>query len=122
MFQGLIPVLRTWNFEATLEFYQSVLGFECVSRNDEYRWAQLRRDKAEIMFSGPNEHLGETEPIFTGSLYFQCNDVEDLWQAISSLARVCYPLEDFEYGMREFAIFDNNGYLLQFGKSLQLDD
>jgi len=30
--------------------------------------------------------------------------------------RVCYPLENFEYGMREFAIYDNNGYLLQFGQ------
>ena len=31
-------------------------------------------------------------------------------------AQVCYPIEDFHYGMREFAIFDNNGYLLQFGQ------
>jgi hypothetical protein len=27
-------------------------------------------------------------------------------------------MEDFHYGMREFAIFDNNGYLLQFGQPL----
>lgn len=43
------------------------------------------------MISGPNDHLGETEA-----------------------------LEDFDYGMREFAIY-NNGYLLQFGQSLQTD-
>jgi uncharacterized glyoxalase superfamily protein PhnB len=122
MFQGLIPLLRTWDFEATIEFYQSVLGFECVSRNLEYRWAQLQRDGAAIMISAPNEHMGDTEPKFSGSLYFQCDAVEDLWQSISGIARVCYPLEDFDYGMREFAIFDNNGYLLQFGKSLQIDD
>jgi hypothetical protein len=30
--------------------------------------------------------------------------------------RVAYPLEDFHYGMREFAIYDNNGYMLQFGQ------
>jgi hypothetical protein len=30
--------------------------------------------------------------------------------------KVCYPIETFGYGMREFAIFDNNGYLLQFGQ------
>jgi len=30
--------------------------------------------------------------------------------------RVCYPIENFAYGMREFAIYDNNGYLLQFGE------
>lgn len=29
-----------------------------------------------------------------------------------------YPVEDFGYGMREFAIYDNNGYLLQFGQEI----
>jgi len=28
---------------------------------------------------------------------------------------VVYPIESFDYGMREFAIRDNNGYILQFG-------
>jgi uncharacterized glyoxalase superfamily protein PhnB len=32
---------------------------------------------------------------------------------------VVYPLEDFDYGMREFAIRDNNGYVLQFGQEIQ---
>jgi hypothetical protein len=31
---------------------------------------------------------------------------------------VCYGIEDFFYGMREFAIYDNNGYLLQFGQPI----
>jgi hypothetical protein len=29
--------------------------------------------------------------------------------------KFAYPLETFEYGLREFAIYDNNGYMLQFG-------
>ena len=40
------------------------------------------------------------------------------WQRVRERARVCYPLEDFDYGMREFAIYDNNGYLLQFGEPI----
>jgi hypothetical protein len=31
---------------------------------------------------------------------------------------IVYPLEDFPYGMREFAIRDNNGYILQFGQEI----
>jgi len=31
---------------------------------------------------------------------------------------VVYPLEDCAYGMREFAIRDNNGYILQFGQEI----
>lgn len=27
-----------------------------------------------------------------------------------------YPIDDFGYGMREFALPDNNGYTLQLGK------
>ena len=27
--------------------------------------------------------------------------------------------EDFEHGMREFAIYDNNGYMLQFGQEIE---
>jgi len=34
------------------------------------------------------------------------------------VVRICYPIETFEYGMREFAIYDNNGYLLQFGEAV----
>lgn len=65
------------------------------------------------------EHLGFTETsMFTGSLYFQCDEVGELWNSLEDKVTVVYPIEDFEYGMREFAICDNNGYLLQFGMKL----
>jgi hypothetical protein len=31
---------------------------------------------------------------------------------------IFYPVEDFSYGLREFAIRDNNGYILQFGQEI----
>jgi len=54
-------------------------------------------------------------PVMTGALYMRCDDVDAAWARVKNAARVCYPIEDFDYGMREFAIYDNNGYLLQFG-------
>lgn len=33
-------------------------------------------------------------------------------------AKVCYDIEDFCYGMREFAIYDNNDNLQQFGQEI----
>ena len=39
-----------------------------------------------------------------------------VWEQLQATATICYPLEDFAYGMREFAIYDNNGYVLQFGE------
>ena len=43
-----------------------------------------------------------------------------MWEQVKDAARVCYPIEDFDYGMREFAVFDNNGYLLQFGQEIDV--
>jgi hypothetical protein len=57
-------------------------------------------------------------PALTGALYIHCDDVEEAWTKVKDVARVCYPIEDFDYGMREFAIFDNNGYVLQFGQEI----
>jgi uncharacterized glyoxalase superfamily protein PhnB len=116
--QSLTPMLRTWDIRASIAFYTDVLGFGCESLSEEQGWASLRRDGVAIMLAVPNQHEGDTAPAFTGSLYFHTDDVDGLWQRLKDRVRVCYPIENFEYGMREFAIYDNNGYLLQFGQPL----
>lgn len=68
------------------------------------------------MFASPNEHTPFNKPQFTGSLYFNTDDDGGWWEKLKDKADVFYPLEEFEYGMREFAIKDCDGYILQFGK------
>lgn len=110
-------MLRTWDFAGTLKFYREVLAFECKALLEERQWAELERDGVQLMISGPNEHLDETGPCFTGSFYFDCRDVDLLFERLQRAGvEICYPVETFDYGMREFGIFDNNGYLLQFGE------
>ncbi len=113
--QALAPMLQTWDLKATIAFYTDLLGFTC-ERVSEEGWASLRRDNVNIMLAGPNPHDGSTSPAFTGSLYIKTDGVDDLWHRLKDKARLCYPIEEFEYGMREFAIYDNNGYVLQFGQ------
>ena len=48
-----------------------------------------------------------------------CEDVSAIWEALKDTVEVCYELEDFEWGMREFGIYDNNGYVLQFGEEIK---
>ncbi len=74
------------------------------------------------MLASPNHHEGDTKPVFTGSLYFLIDEVDALWAEITGKARVCYAVETFTYGMREFGIYDNNGYLLQFGQPVAAAD
>jgi len=59
--------------------------------------------------SAPNSHMPFDAPAFTGS---------ELWNSLKDVVKVCYSMEDFFYGMREFAIYDNNGYMPQFGSPL----
>jgi len=114
--EALTPMLRTWDMAGSIAFYRDALGFECEAETEE--WASLRRDGVALMLSVPNAHEGDRMPAFTGSLYFRTDDLDAMWRRLKDRARVCYPIETFDYGMREFAIYDINGYLLQFGQSV----
>jgi len=115
------PMLYTRDLRKTVEFYTSVLGFVCDALNEDSGWASVKRDNVEIMFALPNDHLPFDKPMFTGSIYFYPDNIDEVWEKVKSKAEICYPIEDFDYGMREFAILDNNGYMLQFGQALPGD-
>ena len=117
MLRALLPMLRVPDVAAAAAWYRDVLGFE-PDADDDGDWALLRRDGIELMLSAFNAHEGDAAPAFTGSLYLRCDDVDAWWSRLKDAANVCYPLEDFDYGMREFAVYDNNGFLLQFGQPL----
>lgn len=114
----LTPMLESHDMQATLKFYTEALNFTCAAKFDDLSWLSLQKDNIEIMFSIPNAHRNISKAIMSGSLYIKTNEVETLWESLKDICKICYPLEDFEYGMREFAIYDNNGYLLQFGQDL----
>jgi uncharacterized glyoxalase superfamily protein PhnB len=110
------PMLETDDLRATIDFYTRILGFVCDRYEEGWGWVHLTKDAASIMFSVPNEHRKMAAGVMSGSLYFNPDDVEGLWESVKDVCKICYPLARFEYGMREFAIYDNNGYLLQFGQ------
>ena len=119
-FQSLRPMLRTKDFDGTIDFYTRHLGFTCDGRSDADGWASLRRDAVGLMVARfPNAHRpfdmrrSPARSTSTWTMPERCGGT------LKDHARVCYPMEDFHYGMREFAIFDNNGYLLQFGSPVR---
>jgi uncharacterized glyoxalase superfamily protein PhnB len=84
------------------EFYADVLGFERTAGVD--GCVTMRRGNAQILLSTPNTHAPCTGPSFTGSIYLYVDDVEACWAELKDRAKVCYPIETFDYGMREFAV------------------
>jgi len=113
---AVTPMLTVTDVNQAIAFYRDVLGFQCVSSFE--GWATMSRDGAEVMLALPNAHLAFEKPLMTGSLYFNTDDVDAWWERLKDKCVVEYPMEDFEYGMREFAVRDNSGYLLQFGKQI----
>jgi uncharacterized glyoxalase superfamily protein PhnB len=114
--ESIRPMLAVTDIDATILFYRKMLGFECTSRLKS--WANLHKDNVELMICLPNVHEPFQKPTLTGSLYFNTADVDALWNELKDKVSVAYPIENFFYGMREFAIRDNNGYLLQFGQEI----
>ena len=112
-------MIWTSKLDETINFYSEKLGFVCGEKNEEWGWATLHFDNVEIMISVPNSHTTFHKPVFTGTFYFRTDNVDDLWIELKDKANIVYEIDNFEYGMREFAIYDNNGYVLQFGQEIE---
>lgn len=113
--RSLTPMLQSSDLQRTIDWYSSVLGFECISRMDE--WCRLERDGVALMFMR-NAHLGA--PHATATQYIDVDDLAVLWNGIKDRVTAEWGPEDMPYGMREFAIRDPDGYLLSFGERLKL--
>lgn len=114
----LRPMLWTKDLKGTIDFYVGKLGFTCGEINEDWGWATLWIDDIALMLARPDEHTPFEKPQFTGTFYFTTDDVDAAWEKLKDKAGIAYGIENFEYGMREFALYDNNGYMLQFGQEI----
>lgn len=117
-YNSLRPVLWTEQFDETIGFYTQILGFTLKERNDDWQWASLQKDEVQIMLTKPNQHEKFNGIGFTGSFYFTVNNIDELWEGLKDKVKICYEIETFDWEMREFAVYDNNGYILQFGQDV----
>jgi uncharacterized glyoxalase superfamily protein PhnB len=117
---GLSPMLWTKHLNLTVGFYTNILNFKCDELNEELGWASLSRDNVQIMLAVPTQHPEFKTAQFTGSVYIHTDDIEKLWKELKDKTEVVYPIDNFEHGMREFAIRDNNGYMIQCGQEIDL--
>ena len=117
-FEPIVPMIWTKELQKTVDFYCDILGFTCGNQSEEWGWAAVHKDQCEIMIAEPNEHTPFERPYFSGTFYIKTDDVDSLWNELKDKVKVAYDIEDFDWGMREFAIYDNNSYMIQFGQDL----
>ncbi|MFL9484520.1 VOC family protein [Chitinophagaceae bacterium LWZ2-11] len=118
-FKKLTPMLWTSDLKATAEFYKCKLNFELDALREDWGWCSMHKDDVEIMFALPNEHTPYEGPHATATFYIYTDEVDELWEQLKNDSEVFYSIANFSYNMREFAIKDNNGYILQFGRQLR---
>ena len=123
----LTPILWTKNLQETIAFYENNLGFVC--RYQVERFAALVRDDVEIMavipVDEPDDCKGSEnkeeffpKPHFTGSIYIDTENIDELWEQVKEKVRVKYAIGNQEWMVRDFSILDNNGYEVVFGQDI----
>ena len=112
------PMLWVDDVKATMNYYTNVLGFNHGDNLENWGWGFVFKDDVEFMFTRPGERFPYNGMQFSGSLYLNTDNVDEWWNLLKDKADIFYPIENFEYNMREFAIKDCNGYILQFGQEI----
>lgn len=129
-FHKIIPNLMVADMEKSLHFYRDVLGFtlaESVPEKPPFVFTWMKRGDAELFL---NQHgaaqPGQPDPLSgrplggTMSLYLPLQGIEDLLKTVQSQGvKIAIPIHKEFYGMREFAVYDPDGYLLIFAERAQ---
>lgn len=121
----LTPNLIVNDVNKTIEFYKNVLGFEVavtVPESGQFDWAMIKCGGVELMFQSKASAAKELpefgkQPI-GGSLllYIDVADVASLCTKVKAKAKIKKDLYDTFYGTKEFAMYDQDGYLLVFAQ------
>jgi catechol-2,3-dioxygenase len=108
MLQQAIPVLCTNNIKATINFYETVLGFTATHFGN---YAIFKKGTVELHFM-----LNTHNTPCGGACYIRVSDVQCLYteMAARDLMYVENKLLDLPRGKKSFTITDNNGILLRF--------
>ena len=113
--QRAIPVLASLNIHKTVQFYKQKMDFDKIGSKDE-DYAVISRNKVEIHFWKCNDKI---HPENT-SCHVHVLDVDTLYTKMKN-AGVFHsngPLKIQPWGVREFAILDEDGNMIKFGQNI----
>lgn len=111
--ERIVPVLPSLNFEATIRFYENVLGPAEIFRTPDYLILSFPGLGREIHFYGTtNPKDGES-----AGLYLRVKEIAKYHdRARISTTRILKSLKTEPWGQKEFCVLDPSGCLLRFGE------
>ncbi|HAQ38518.1 MAG TPA: hypothetical protein PLU49_05560 [Saprospiraceae bacterium] len=132
----LTPNLEVSDIRETVLFYEQNLGFQLImavaedqsgidqslSEGSVYVYAMMQKDDVELMFQRTDSFktdvsLAEGLPIGASvSFYMDIEGIADFYHGLKEKNLILTELKTTWYGMREFYLKDNNGYILGFAE------
>lgn len=115
------PIVPVRNVTSSTAFYERVLGFDVLRRNDDGSAALVARDDVRIMLLRVAERRALEATREHISAYVWVDDVTALWQELAPRLvqlpawRVRHPFRQ-PYGTVEFHVKDPDGFLLFFAE------
>lgn len=117
--QRFVPSLLVRDMSETLTFYAR-LGFQLSGsypREAAPTWAEVRRDSVVLQFHTESPQGTPSEPVCSGTFYIFPESVRELAAELRGKVSFAWGPEVMDYGMREFAVQDPNGYFIAFTES-----
>jgi catechol 2,3-dioxygenase-like lactoylglutathione lyase family enzyme len=115
----ILPCLLVRDMRETLEFYIEQLGFVQTGyypiESDPIR-TEVRRDDVAIIFFSDSPRAAADAPACTGAFYIFPESIDRLAAELRGKVPFEWGPHETEFGLREFAIRDPNGYLLVFAE------
>ena len=108
-------VLFVKNAKNAAEFYRDKLGFTITFEwGDPVRYVVTNRDEAVYLhFSNAEENAHQDSR--TAAVYIFCHDVDEVHtELLEKGVEISNPIDDREYGMRDFDVIDPDGNMVTF--------
>ncbi|MDR1170574.1 MAG: VOC family protein [Prevotellaceae bacterium] len=135
----LTPNFAVADIRQTVQFYSENLGFELVmavpatqdgadtqlAEDKEYVYAMMQREQVELMFQQQDSFhedisLAGNEPVGASvSFYMEGKDIEPFYAGLKNRDIQVSDLKLTWYGIKEFYMKDNNGYILGFAEETE---
>ena len=122
LFSHFAMVIAAANIEKSKKFYTGSLGFTIT-----FEWGSpttyvvMKRGEYVSLHLTKDPHKSRPSPVAT-SAYIFVHDIDLLHQEfIERDVEIYNPIDNRDYGMRDFDILDPDGYILTFGTAVEKD-
>ena len=115
----VLPCLLVSDMRRSLDFYLETLRFTQTGYypiESEPIRTEVRRDGVAIILYTEAVHVRDETPTFTGALYLLPEDIDPLAEELRGKVPFAWGPAETEFGTREFAIRDPDGYTLVFAE------